>query len=1366
MALRRPERVYLMFGDDSASDVSGSPQTPSSNSLQGRPGRVVTFNRTPQGRSSVVTFTRSPQGHTGYTGDGGDPQASTSRLSLPTSHSFTHGTSDVYPFATDFGPRTLAEFLRQEIDKLKLLLASSSAKGKEKAREQAGVPALANIKRKSYSQSSNATAEHDAAMNAPTTCNVRKDADASLQATTDRAYEEEPYDPRNVGILLGGHDGLSSSGMSSSSGQSLLSTTGQMSSLLDTRRRRSVRLARQGHSQDAGEVGVTSAEPDSSSQVDQSRGKENLLPYSIPGPNLPPVVQKNASGSSNQELPTTSYLTGTDSSRRTKFEEHTRNKRQLVRNTTTVASTNSRAATSHIPTRLHSKRTPDGPATSTSLSHAPGSGSSHNLDGVDSLSQPASLSSGETGRQLRRPSHFSPPKSVRSKNMDRQERLLRSAETNGQGHLLVNHEVSKLIDGFFAGMSGAREAPSAEALIPGAPIEKDTQAYPGLSRFAYQAIVPEQIPDDGKRDFLRAVQEVAGSAELRQLLIAYDPDTTTRELARISSVGTAESLVQIPRPSSLSSPSTADEDATSLKQDAKKQWSSLIDLNEDHWMDIATHLSSHDIKNIRLVNRSLSQVLGPIMFRNVVIDFGKSFFDVDNPSWHSRSGRPPSNSMLKRHGGNINQFGIAFEYDLAGLTNAKEKIIEREQDAWFGKFTWPTEHYPRYPALQALEDLVDHNRPLLREAFKYVTKASELGLCIDSGHGWIEGPDISDLALFNRRSKKGSRVFGKTFINEDCWTTLARNQYFKWAQQNTINETLKRLKARASRIPLDAFPPGGVSHEPAYFADEIKFLENLKARDIESFRMQRTQLDTRREAHIGDFAFDQTTEEDYYAGAGTVDQAPQSNDHEAQWPLIFGGYNLAAEAGGHNKPIHDKTANPACSPLLPGALTESQAQWLMETVWAQRAFLSAYTIAIILNKQNFTTINTLRISRLSSGLLPSLEQREFWKSLPRLRHLQILISPDWRKEYVIGDRAYAKNIPISPATAAKRFTLFLRLYVTKIESLHSLTIGYVGGGEHAVGMCARNQHILPAPIVDDPMDWLHLPDRPTLITKFDHVRDLKFENCWFTPWMLREFMNRSKDISLHSLTLESVSMTALHNSNIERQLYANGPNQRCLFPPTSWLRETLPNSAAWCQVLDEITPGATLVERKWDAGLVDDEFEPRPRRSFRGHIQEIILKSCGYVRISLPKEEAGGYSQCSAVWQHKTALDRGLLRRKAQLERSLRSNSEEEGGPLAFQEGNRPTGKEGDDDYHRRVMLTPWAPNGDPYPWLGRLTQCVHPIEKSVLEGAWDMTFGWGDDLERFASVEDGFFEGGTGRFSGVIEKDDSGSDFTGAEHE
>ena len=56
---------------------------------------------------------------------------------------------------------------------------------------------------------------------------------------------------------------------------------------------------------------------------------------------------------------------------------------------------------------------------------------------------------------------------------------------------------------------------------------------------------------------------------------------------------------------------------------------------------------------------------------------------------------------------------------------------------------------------------------------------------------------------------------------------------------------------------------------------------------------------------------------------------------------------------------------------------------------------------------------------------------------------------------------------------------------------------------------------------------------------------------------------------------------------------------------------------------------------------------------------------------------------------------------------------------------------------------------------LGTLTQCVHPIEKRILEMAWGFKFGWGNNIERWAAVEDGCFEGGTGRFSGVIEKKD-----------
>ncbi len=66
-------------------------------------------------------------------------------------------------------------------------------------------------------------------------------------------------------------------------------------------------------------------------------------------------------------------------------------------------------------------------------------------------------------------------------------------------------------------------------------------------------------------------------------------------------------------------------------------------------------------------------------------------------------------------------------------------------------------------------------------------------------------------------------------------------------------------------------------------------------------------------------------------------------------------------------------------------------------------------------------------------------------------------------------------------------------------------------------------------------------------------------------------------------------------------------------------------------------------------------------------------------------------------------------------------------------------------------MMPTTAADGSEYFGLGTLTQCVHPIEKRVLEAAWGMRFGWGNDMSRWSAVEDGWLEGGTGRFSGVV---------------
>jgi hypothetical protein len=881
----------------------------------------------------------------------------------------------------------------------------------------------------------------------------------------------------------------------------------------------------------------------------------------------------------------------------------------------------------------------------------------------------------------------------------------------------------------------------------------EQQRIPKLS-FDYAKIIPETIPTTEKKSFLGKIarakrtqssdpeQEAQPSSGRSRFRLSSKPKkkeesvpTEVKQYPRLWKPSITPGVPAMPAQSSKPRPPA---DVTVPPAEPVAIW--LVD--ENLWTAICQFLSTQDVKNLRLVSRLHARTLAPVQLRNVVVKFDQKFFDT---------------TIFEKHGPNINRFGISFEYDLQGLAYASPKVIEKEQDAWFGKFIWPTENYPRFPEMQAIEDLVDNNRPLLKQALGKITNASELGLCIDSGHGWIEGPDISDMALFNKRIGQGSKVFGKTFKTEDVWTSFARNELFRWGQQNTINTTLKSILARQ---------PSPVSD-----AKEVHFLDRLKIRDMESFTCQNEQYDFDPECHTGGIAtaLDQDPAAAVDPQANPLGAAVQNlvdlNQNEAerrlralsrarnsnrklpQWPLIFNGHNLAAEHGGHLSFIQSKIANPFVSPLTPRILTEAQAQWLMETVWAQRAFLVAYTTAIITNKDNFRHIHTLRISRLSSGLLPSLEQREFWKSLIGLKRLEMYLSPDWRQEHVIGDKSFMHNMPISPTKAAERFTDFLRTYITKLENLHSLTVGYVGGGEHAVGMFARNQHVLPAPIVDDPKEWLHKHSSKTASPpiKFDHVRDLKFENCWFTPWMLKAFMEGSRDTSLHSLTLDSVSMTTIHDDNLAAPLTTVADSLRCRHSKEEWPRENLPSGAAWARTLDAITPGKPLSEYKHEAGLIDRDGKPIPARRFRGHVQQIVLNSCGYVTISLPNGQASRYNQKSAVIHYEFPMDRGLEIRRARFHGLVSPNNADMDGRLR----ERAAFANELNDKANRIMIS-----SDGFPWLGTLTQCIHPIEKRVLEEAWQLKFGWGDDLSRWAAVEDGMFEGGTGRFSGVIRKD------------
>lgn len=369
-------------------------------------------------------------------------------------------------------------------------------------------------------------------------------------------------------------------------------------------------------------------------------------------------------------------------------------------------------------------------------------------------------------------------------------------------------------------------------------------------------------------------------------------------------------------------------------------------------------------------------------------------------------------------------------------------------------------------------------------------KTHELGLSVDSGHGWLNGPDISDMAIFESRCGKGTKVFGPNLPAEDEQKEAVRARLFEFAQMRTLQESKEILKV----------------FEKFHGATGLAHLESVAVSNLESFRSVAAQPDSNPAAHVGganprihstsnhvSFAggYPQLGAGAYQPTAGTEavhiqplssfahpayrplardrshnnvasagqalttntapDRFPREDTvHQAtsfaeiqkkaesgavppttkpQFPLIFNGYNLSAEVGGWCHLIQQKVASPKSYPLQPGTLTESQVQWLMEHLWAQRAFLSSYTTSIIANQDAFAHVHSLHLAKISSGLLTSLEQAEFWEALPGLSSLTVLVSPDWRAEYVTGDENFNFKMPISPVTASVKLTEFLEAYV-------------------------------------------------------------------------------------------------------------------------------------------------------------------------------------------------------------------------------------------------------------------------------------------------------------------------------------------------
>ena len=650
------------------------------------------------------------------------------------------------------------------------------------------------------------------------------------------------------------------------------------------------------------------------------------------------------------------------------------------------------------------------------------------------------------------------------------------------------------------------------------------------------------------------------------------------------------------------------------------------------------------------------------------------------------------------------------------------KVSQETHTSFWGSYQWPHPQYNRFQLCAGLEKTADET-DYMTAAFSNLSEVTELGLSLDSGLGWLAGPDVSDRArIFNEKAK----VFGPRHTLPDAaararvetWRALSNEanvpfvkhivfryqnisrrlrvpapKFYEmvkehltmrmiddmlcmgspertWHMRSGFGDLLGSLGVSETQLPPSwtvaiRAPAHEIQPEPTWVTQAQVVYQVLSA--IEACLLAATEehaieesflaananeehaiqacLLAATEAHAGeadptddediedrdavmlgeesDVAADESDSEDDEVVVEDDDEERTLENNDGQSfpepspvfkapPLIFQGidFNTAPNTSPDFRASSSKS-NPFLSEaLIPKSLSTAQKEWLLETEWAQRAFLASYTLAVMDNVTTFRNVHTFTVTKLSSRYLPPLQRTDFWVALPNLDTVTMIVSPDWRD--VIKEHAgYVADSMIAPSEATGALYRLVEECIAPLENIKTLTLGFIGGGERATGIFARNKHVLPAPIMENPKDQLEL----ALLMKTLHlpyVEHLTFTNCWFAPHALRTFVTEMRQASLHTLRLESVSLTAMpsiagqnlanalvHAAAAPIQLHAAAapiqlpaallppippalpalpipppPSAPATTPPppTTWLT-TDPRPGSWPDIIDKLTPG-------------------------------------------------------------------------------------------------------------------------------------------------------------------------------------------------
>lgn len=596
--------------------------------------------------------------------------------------------------------------------------------------------------------------------------------------------------------------------------------------------------------------------------------------------------------------------------------------------------------------------------------------------------------------------------------------------------------------------------------------------------------------------------------------------------------------------------------------------------------------------------------------------------------------------------------------------------------------------YNRYEQAALLEDKADETSTMT-SAISKLKGLQEFGLSMLSGLGWLTGPDISDrVKLF----KPKPVVFGPQYQLPDRELREAQEQWEELVEDQTRSS--KRISNKKDRC----FFRTRTEYLPATGMPKVVFNNNVFTNagirppimfgNINMEAREPSQLDNEDE------------------GDGTdVAHLPWNPIAARTWSTAF-EFSLA---------LQDDPEQ-----IRPNLLTPEQEEWLMEMQWAQGAFLSSWCIAVLDNPGVFRGLRTFNIANLSSGLLEWLQRDDVWRAMPSLENLTLLVSPDWRQVGMNRQGEIETEI-ICASTAQEPFYNFLSALFAWNTSIKTLHIGYVGGGENAPGMFARNQNIIPAPIMRFSNTILLDVDN-TLDLR--HVEHLTLSNCWLTPKATKMFFRDMTHSNLQTVAFNSVSLTADVRSgaiNVAARLHVQGPRGGPLgrdhaFIVTlrnKWLLHD-PRPGSWPDVIDSITPGHGIRRVRWFHGSPDiDNKPPLPAPT---SLTSISFTSCGYVRL---------------VNLFESDFDQSAIPQTIQE------------APLCLKKRHAKLGE---------VMM---ESNFDGF--LGTIVPALTPEDEGCLRAVWGMKMGWGEERksEKWDVREDGMGEGGLGRFRGMVQREE-----------